>query len=264
MEPMLTDYGKLHVSSARYTMLRPRSVAEAVQGWRAAPRTGWRSAGAGQRPRTGRRHASSRRRDAGTHRRGLDHYGWKHRPRSLWVAAQSCGTCVTSWPGTGTGSPSTTAAGRGRASAGSCARVGWACGCRRRSAPGTTFLLRAPRRLLRRSRSRSAMAGSGPMWRGSPSSTGAAVSTRLPRAMRTFRWLFASMGQLGLILEVTLCLLPEPGAAGEFPTGGRRIPVSNPVDPGETDSLPPGRRPSTGATGSALSSRSRRRTPPGI
>ena len=55
-----------------------------------------------------------------------------------------------------------------------------------------------------------------------------------------FPWIFASMGQFGLILEATLRLLPQPGAADGLPVGSSgRIPVSNPRDSSETDRLPP-------------------------
>ena len=55
-----------------------------------------------------------------------------------------------------------------------------------------------------------------------------------------FPWMFASMGQFGLILEATLRLLPQPGAADGLPVGSSgRIPVSNPLNRSETDGLPP-------------------------
>ena len=55
-----------------------------------------------------------------------------------------------------------------------------------------------------------------------------------------FPWMFAAMGQFGLILEVTLRLLRRPGVMDRLQVGSAgRIPVSNPLDPNETDTLPP-------------------------
>ena len=54
-----------------------------------------------------------------------------------------------------------------------------------------------------------------------------------------FPWLFASMGQFGLILEVKLRLQSGPGPVGVIPADAGFIPVSNPIEQGETNSLPP-------------------------
>ena len=51
-----------------------------------------------------------------------------------------------------------------------------------------------------------------------------------------FPWMFASMGQFGLILEATLRVLRQSEAGGGLPVGASgRIPVSNPLNPNETD-----------------------------
>lgn len=54
-----------------------------------------------------------------------------------------------------------------------------------------------------------------------------------------FPWLFGSMGQFGLILELKLRLLAPPDADATAAPAAGRIPVANPVTPGETDSPPP-------------------------
>ncbi|MDE0334204.1 MAG: FAD-binding protein [Defluviicoccus sp.] len=57
---------------------------------------------------------------------------------------------------------------------------------------------------------------------------------------RDFPWIFASMGQFGLLLEVTLRIYRRPGEVADLPVGrSGRIPVSNPLNPNETDRLPP-------------------------
>ncbi|MCY4431405.1 MAG: hypothetical protein OXC11_13570, partial [Rhodospirillales bacterium] len=58
----------------------------------------------------------------------------------------------------------------------------------------------------------------------------------IPAGDPDFPWMFASMGQFGLILEATLRLLPLPGATDGLPAGSTgRVPASNPDHPGETD-----------------------------
>ena len=203
-----------------------------------SPRTGWRSAGARQRPRTGRRHASSRWRDVGTHPRArplpveapatitvgsgavlwdvrdfVAGYGYRLPVYNGGWAGPSVGGFVCAG-GMGLRVPPEERAGYDVPSPG--------------AAPDP-----APVSISERH---------GGFWAHVARITfidGCGRVHEVAAGDADFRWLFASMGQLGLILEVTLCLLPEPGAAGGLPTGGGRIPVSNPVDPGETDSLPP-------------------------
>lgn len=54
-----------------------------------------------------------------------------------------------------------------------------------------------------------------------------------------FYWIFAGMGQFGLVLDVTLRLQAIPGEANKFAVGqSGNIPVSNPLTPSETNDLP--------------------------
>lgn len=54
-----------------------------------------------------------------------------------------------------------------------------------------------------------------------------------------FYWIFAAMGQFGLILDVTLRLQDTPGGASQLTVGQTgRIPVTNPLNPSETNDLP--------------------------
>ncbi len=53
-----------------------------------------------------------------------------------------------------------------------------------------------------------------------------------------FPWLFAAMGQFGLILEATLALRPQPAAAEKLAAGeSGRVPSVNTVDANQTDAL---------------------------
>ena len=231
---MLTDYGKLHVSSARYTTLRPRSVAEAVQNWRAALERdgGLRVRGSGHGlagatlPRVG---------ETLVRTRGLDHY------RVEAPATITVGSGAVLWDvrdfvaGYGYRLPVYNGGWAGPSVGGFvCAGgMGLRVPPQERARYDVPSPGAAPVSISERH---------GGFWAHVARITfidGCGRVHEVAAGDADFRWLFASMGQLGLILEVTLCLLPEPGAAGGLPTGGGRIPVSNPVDPGETDSLPP-------------------------
>lgn len=54
-----------------------------------------------------------------------------------------------------------------------------------------------------------------------------------------FYWIFAAMGQFGLVLDVTLRLQAIPGVTNQFAVGqSGKIPVTNPLNPSETNDLP--------------------------
>ena len=237
MQEMLADYGKLHVSSAGYTVLRPASVDTAVQGWRAALDRGaaLRVRGAGHGlsgatlPRAG---------ETLVRTRGLDHYRVEA-PGLLTVGSgavlwdirdfvASCGRRLPLYNG-GWAGPTL----GGFVSAG---------GLGLRVPPGEREKL-------------AAAGGAEALGHVSLSETHGGLWAQVARLTiidgrgavhdiasgdPDFPWMFASMGQFGLILEVTLRVLPQPGAAERLLVGATgRIPVSNPVDPVETDGLPP-------------------------
>ena len=231
---MLADYGKLHVSSAVYTVLRPDGVDAATQGWRSALAEGraLRVRGSGHGlsgatlPRKGETLLCTR---------GLDHYRieapgliavgggailWDVRD---FVAGRGWRLPVYNggWAGPSVG---------GFASAG---------GLGLRVPAGGHGKATAPRALDPVSLSER----HGGFWaqvvklriidgRGR-------VHDLLP-GDEDFPWMFASMGQFGLVLEATLRLLPQPGVADALPVGSSgRIPVSNPLDPNESDAEAP-------------------------
>ena len=232
---MLSDYGKLHVSSADYTVLRPDSVDAATQGWRSALAEGraLRVRGSGHGlsgatlPRTG---------ETLLRTRGLDHYRveapgliavgggailWDVRD---FVAGRGwrLPVCNDGWAGPTVG---------GFASAGGVGSL--RVPVDEHGKPGAP---RAPGPVSLSERH-------GGFWaqvaklriidgRGT-------VHDVLP-GDEDFPWMFASMGQFGLILEATLRLAPQAGVADALPVGGSgRIPVSNPIDPNEADAAAP-------------------------
>ena len=234
---LLTDYGKLHVSSASYTTFNPQSVDEAVQGWRAVLERGesLRVRGSGHGlagatlPRAG---------ETLVRTRGLDHY----RVETAGTITVGSGAVLWDvrdfvtrygyrlpvynggWAGPSVG--------------------GFVCagGMGLRVPPeehgrdtGLSAGTTAPASVSLSERH-------GGFWVHVARITfidGCGRVHEVDSCDADFPWLFASMGQFGLVLEVTLRLLPESGAAGGLPAGVGRIPVSNPVDPDETDSLPP-------------------------
>lgn len=233
---LLTDYGKLHVSSASYTTLRPRSIDEAVQGWREALERGGglrvRGSGHGLAgatlPRAG---------ETLVRTRGLDHYRVEA-PATITVGSGAVLWDVRDFAaGYGYRLPVYNGGWAGPSVGGFVCAGGMGLrvppeerGGYAEPSPGTAP---APVSISERY---------GGFWAHVARITiidGCGRMHEVVSCDADFPWLFASMGQLGLILEVTLRLLPEPGAASGLPADGGRIPVSNPVEPGETDSLPP-------------------------
>ena len=231
---MLADYGKLHVSSADCTVLRPDGVDAATQGWRTALAEGraLRVRGSGHGlsgatlPRKGETLLCTR---------GLDHYRieapglitvgggailWDVRD---FVAARGWRLPVYNggWAGPTVG---------GFASAG---------GLGLRVPVGEHGKPTAPQALDPVSLSER----HGGFWAQAVKLTiidgRGRVHDILP-GDEDFPWMFASMGQFGLILEATLRLVPQPGVDDALPVGSSgRIPVSNPFDPNESDAAAP-------------------------
>ena len=237
---MLADYGKLHVSSADYTVLQPDNIDETVQEWRAAL-----SRGAALRVR-GSGHGLSgaslpRAGETLLLTRGLDRYRVEA-PGLLTVGSGAILWDIRDF-----------AADRGM-------RLpvyngGWAGPSLGGFVCAGGLGLRVP------PSERETLAASG-------GSTGTVVPDLVSLSEKyggqwaqvarlkmidgrgrvrdffpdddEFRWIFASMGQFGLILEVTLRLRRQAGASSDLPVGSSgRIPVSNPLDRTETDVLPP-------------------------
>ena len=237
---LLTDFGKLHVSSADYAVLRPDSVDAAVQGWRTAlaqgaalrVRGGGHGLSGATLPRTG---------ETLVRTRGLDHY------RVEASGLLTVGSGAILWDirdfvaDHGWRMP--------------VYNGGWA-------GPSLGGFVNAGGMGLRLPRSE----GAKPATPGAAGNTGAldaiSVSERhggfwvhvarirlidgrgnvhdILHDDADFPWIFASMGQFGLILELTLRLLPQPGATPGLAVGSAgRIPASNPANPDETDILPP-------------------------
>ena len=231
---MLADYGKLHVSSADYTVLRPDGVDAATRGWRTALTEGraLRVRGSGHGlsgatlPRTG---------ETLLYTRGLDHYRIEAPGliavgggATLWdvrdfVAGRGWRLPVYNggWAGPTVG---------GFVSAGG---LGLRVPVGEHGKPG------APQALDPVSLSET----HGGFWAQTAKlkiiDGRGTVHDILP-GDEDFPWIFASMGQFGLILEATLRLLPQPGVADALPVGSSgRIPVSNPLNPDETDAVAP-------------------------
>ena len=231
---MLADYGKLHVSSTDYTVLRPDGVDAATRGWRTALVEGraLRVRGSGHGlsgatlPRKGETLLCTR---------GLDHYRieapglitvgggailWDVRD---FVAVRGWRLPVYNggWAGPTVG---------GFASAG---------GLGLRVPVGEHGKPTAPQALDPVSLSER----HGGFWAQAVKLTiidgRGRVHDILP-GDEDFPWMFASMGQFGLILEATLRLVPQPGVDDALPVGSAgRIPVSNPLDPNESDAAAP-------------------------
>ena len=233
---MLTDYGKLHVAGAGYTELRPDGVGAAVREWRAALARGaaLRVRGSGHGlsgggvPRAG---------ETLVRTRGLDHF----RVESPGLVTVGSGAILWDvrdfvaergwllpvhnggWAGPTLGG-FVNAGGLGlRVPAGERSRL---------APPGAPAL--DPVSLSERYGGLWAQVARLAMIDGR-----GRVHDILP-GDADFPWMFAAMGQFGLTLEVTLRVLPAPGMVHRLEVGSSgRIPVSNPLDPNETDSLPP-------------------------
>ena len=237
---MLADYGKLHVAHPGYTELRPDNVGAAVEGWRAALARGaaLRVRGSGHGlsgaslPRAG---------ETLVRTRGLDHYRVEA-PGTITVGSGAILWDIRDFV----------------------AEHGWLAPVYNGGWAGPTlggFVnaggmgLRVPRSERETLITPQAADPSDPPHRVSVSERHGGFWTQVARITMIdgcgrmhdilptdpdFLWIFASMGQFGLILEVTLHLLPQPDAADALPVGSAgRIPVSNPIDSRETDTLPP-------------------------
>ena len=237
---MLADYGKLHLSSFDYTVLRPDSVDTAVQGWRAALARGahLRVRGSGHGlsgaslPRAG---------ETLVRTRGLDHYRVEA-PGTLTVGSGAILWDIRDFVADHGWQMPVYNGGWAGPSLGGFVNAG---GMGLRVPPGERENLAAPSTASKTEALHlvSVSEKHGGLWaqvtritmidgRGS-------VHDIVPGDV-DFPWIFASMGQFGLILEVTLRLLPQPRAADDLPVGSAgRIPVLNPVNPNETDTLPP-------------------------
>ena len=237
---MLTDYGKLHVSGAGYTVLRLDGVDTAVREWRVALARGaaLRIRGSGHGlsgasvPRAG---------ETLVRTRGLDHYRVEApglltvgSGAVLWdirdfVAGRGWRLPVYNggWAGPSLG---------GFVNAGGLGLRVPALERGKRAAPAVPGAARALDSVSLSERY-------GGLWaqvaRLSMIDGRGEVHDIFPGAA-DFPWMFASMGQFGLVLEVTLRVLPRPGMGDNLALGGSgRIPISNPIDPHQTDMLPP-------------------------
>ncbi len=237
---VLADYGKLHVSSANYTVVQPGSVDAAVGKWRDALARGaaLRIRGSGHGlsgaslPRTGETLFLTRE---------LNHYRVEA-PGLLVVGsgavlwdirdfAAANGMRLTVYNG-GWAGPSVggfvCAGGLGlrvppskRENPGSGDR-----GCRS-TAPELVSLSETYGGLWAQVARLTMIDGCG------------SVHDILP-GDEIFPWMFASMGQFGLVLEVTLNMQRNQNHGSDLPVGSSgRIPVSNPLNREETDTLPP-------------------------
>lgn len=236
----LSDYGKLHLSSANYTARRPDSVDAAVREWRTALAQGGalrvRGSGHGlsgaSLPRTG---------ETLFRTRGLDHFRVEA-PGMLIVGSGAILWDIRDFvAGRGWRMPVYNGGWAGP-SLGGFVNAG---GLGLRVPPNEPEKLAAP----------GAAAGTaaadlvsvseqyGGLWAQVARITmidGRGVVHDIASGDADFAWIFASMGQFGLVLEVTLRLLPQAGVADGLPVGSAgRLPVSNPCDPNETDLPPP-------------------------
>ena len=232
---MLADYGKLHVSGADYTVLRPGSVDAATRGWRTALAEGraLRVRGSGHGlsgatlPRGGETLVCTR---------GLDHY----RIEAPGLIAVGGGAIL--WDvhdfvaGRGWLLPVCNG-GRAGPTVGGFASAGGVNSLRvpvdEHGRPGAPQAF-GPVSVSERH---------GGFWAQVAKLTiidGRGTVHEVLPGDEEFPWMFASMGQFGLILEATLRLLPRPGVADALPVGGSgRIPVSNPIDPDDADAAAP-------------------------
>ena len=225
---ILTDYGKLFVSSSSYATIRPRGVGEAVRHWRAAlargdrlrVRGGGHGLGGYTLPRAG---------ETLVRTGGLDHYRFEA-PGTITVGGGAVLWDVRDF-----------VAGHGRELP--IYNGGWAGPTVGGFVSAGGMGLRvAPEDRVDGASLVSISERHGGFWAHVAKIKlidGHGRVREFADGDAVFPWLFASMGQFGLILEVTLRLLSAPDAVGEIPAGPGRIPVSNPVEPGETDALPP-------------------------
>ena len=237
---MLADYGKLHLSHPGYVELRPESVDAAVEGWRSAVARGaaLRVRGSGHGlsgaslPRAG---------ETLVRTRGLDHYRVEA-PGTLTVGSGAIMWDIRDFV----------------------AEHGWQAPVYNGGWAGPTlggFVaaggmgLRVPPSEREQLIARGAVDGAEALHRVSVSERHGGLWAQVARITMIdgrgrvhdilagdadFLWIFASMGQFGLILEVTLRLVPQPDAVDGLPVGSAgRIPVSNPLEPSETEHLPP-------------------------
>ncbi len=237
---MLADYGKLHVSSVDYAVIRPDSVDTAVRDWRTALSGGGalRIRGTGHSlsgaslPRAGETLVCTR---------GLDHYRIEA-PGSITVGSGAILWDIRDFvAGLGYVLP--------------LYNGGWAGPSLGGFVSAGGLGLRVPPN-EREKRSDATVPASmnethasslseqyGGLW-------AQVTRLRLVDGLGTvhdiragddeFPWTFASMGLFGLILEVTLRLYPRVGAVDRLAPGDAgRIPVSNPLNPQETDAVAP-------------------------
>ena len=237
----LSDYGKLHLSSAAYSVLRPGSVAAAVREWRAALAQGkalrMRGSGHGwsgaSLPRNG---------ETLVRTRGLDHY-------RVGASGQlTVGSGATLWDirdfvaDRGWRLPVYNGGWAGP-SLGGFVNAGGVGGMR--VPPHERGTLSATGEVGERDASNPVSLSElhGGIWANVARIRmidGRGIVHDVVPENPDFPWIFASMGQFGLILEVTLRLLPQAGLSDGLPVGSAgRIPVSNPLDQNETDSPPP-------------------------
>ena len=225
---MLTDYGKLYVSNASYTELRPRSVDEAVRVWRAALERGGRlrvrggghGLGGATLPRKG---------EILVRTSALTHYRVEA-PDTITVGSGAVLWDVRDFvAGFGRQLPIYNGGWAGPTVG------GFVCA-------GGMGLRVPPEERLGRAEPVSISERHGGFWAHVARITmidGRGNVREFAAGEADFPWLFASMGQFGLILEVKLLLLPGHGAIGRISPDSGRIPVTNQVEPDETDSLPP-------------------------
>ena len=225
---MLADYGKFHVARAGHTERRPRSVDEAVRCWREAlesggclrVRGGGHGLGGATLPRVGE---TLVRTSALTHYRvetpGTITVG---SGAVLWDVRDFVAGCGYQLPIYNGGWAGPTVG-------------GFVCA-------GGMGLRVQPEDRLGSVDPASISERHGGFWANVAKVTlidGRGLLREVAAGEADFPWIFASMGQFGLILEVELRLLPQPGAVGRITPASGRIPVANAVEPTETDSLPP-------------------------
>lgn len=237
---MLADYGKFHLSSADYTVLCPDSVDMAMQGWRVALAQGaaLRVRGSGHGlsgatlPRAG---------ETLVRTRGLDHYRVEA-PGLLTVGSGAVLWDIRDFAADRGWRLPVYNGGWAGPSLGGFVSAG---GLGLRVPPSEREKLTAtgvPRE-TQESEPASLSEKYGGFW--AQVAQLAIIDGRgrvheIRPGDAAFPWMFASMGQFGLILEVTLRVPPQPGAADMLPVGSSgRIPVLHPLNPHETDMPPP-------------------------
>ncbi len=236
---MLTDYGKLHVSSANYTLLSPDSVEAAVRQWRAALAQGapLRVRGSGHGlsgatlPRAGETLVCTR---------GLDHYRVEA-PSLLTVGSGAVLWDIRDFVADRGMRLPIYNGGWAGPTVGGFVNAG---GLGLRVPPGERRKLDAQDGLAAGALDAISLSEKfGGLWAQVAQLKiidGRGKVHDILSKDEDFRWMFASMGQFGLILEVTLRLHPQSGVPGRLPVGNSgRIPVLNPLNPNETDALPP-------------------------